>query len=92
MKKIIILIGVLFTQALSGQSYVQQVLILNEGYFDYNTNQIVEPVTVGSYDPVTQIYSTVDTITGARFASDIIIDGDYFFVAADNTLYKYYRS
>tara|TARA_R110001583_G_scaffold13766_5_gene58750 strand:- start:4977 stop:6149 length:1173 start_codon:yes stop_codon:yes gene_type:complete len=89
MKKIIILIGVLFTQALSGQSYVQQVLILNEGYFDYNTNQIVEPVTVGSYDPVTQIYSTVDTITGARFASDIIIDGDYFFVAADNTLYKY---
>ncbi|MGB2371858.1 MAG: hypothetical protein ACPH67_05930, partial [Flavobacteriales bacterium] len=34
-------------------------------------------------------YSVVDTIEGARFASDMLIDGDYFYVAADTQLLKY---
>ena len=89
MKKLVILLSVLLSQVSFAQNYVHQVLVLNEGYFDYTTNQSVIPPTIGSYDPVTQIYTTVDTISGARFASDMIINGDYIYVAADNMLYKY---
>ena len=64
-------------------------LILNEGYYDYTNQQIVEPVTIGSYDPLSNLYSVVITIDSARFASDIIIDGDNIYVAADDKLLKY---
>ncbi|MAW21736.1 MAG: hypothetical protein CMD16_05015 [Flavobacteriales bacterium] len=68
---------------------MHQVLILNEGYFDFTTNQIIVPPTIGSYDPLTQVYTSIDTLSGSRFASDMIIDGDYIYIAADNMLYKY---
>ena len=71
------------------QNFVNQVLILNEGYYDYTNQQIVEPVTIGSYDPLSNLYSVVITIDSARFASDIIIDGDNIYVAADDKLLKY---
>lgn len=74
---------------LFAQNYVHQVLILNEGYFDYTNNQIIEPVTIGTYNPVSQNYTIIDTIAGARFASDLVFDDNCFYVAADNTLYKY---
>ena len=92
MKKLVILLGVLLAQVSFAQNYVHQVLVLNEGYFDYTTNQSVVPPTIGSYDPVTQIYTTVNTISGARFASDMIIEGEYIYVAADNNLYKYNKN
>ena len=68
---------------------VNQVLVLNEGRYDYETGEITTPVTIGSYDPITTDYSVVDTIDGARFASDMLIDGDYLYVAADTQLLKY---
>lgn len=89
MKKLAILLGAFIAQVSIAQDYVHQVLVLNEGYFDYTTNQSIIPPTIGSYDPVTEIYTTVDTILGARFASDMIIGGDHVYVAADNMLYKY---
>lgn len=89
MRRILFLLFMMTIQSLTAQNYVHQVLILNEGYFDYQTNQIIEPVTVGAYNPSSQVYSTIDTIHGARFASDIIVDESCFYVAADNTLYKY---
>ena len=89
MKKLAILLGAFIAQVSIAQDYVHQVLVLNEGYFDYTTNQSIIPPTIGSYDPVTETYTTVDTILGARFASDMIIDGDHVYVAADNMLYKY---
>ena len=73
MKKLAILLGAFIAQVSFAQNYVHQVLVLNEGYLDYTTNQSVVPPTIGSYDPVTQIYTTVDTISGARFVSDMII-------------------
>lgn len=88
MKKFIIIL-VLFTHAGIAQNYVHQVFVLNEGHFDYNLNQLVAPVTIGAYTPANQSYITVDTIHGARFASDLVVDEDYFYVAADNMLYKY---
>ncbi len=88
MKRLILLL-VVFAQTVFAQNYVHQVLILNEGYFDFTTNQIIVPPTIGSYDPVSQTYTSLDTLVGSRFASDMIIDGDYVYIAADNMLYKY---
>jgi len=79
----------LITQSLFAQEYVNQVLVLNEGYVNFNTSEIEIPVTIGSYNPTTEIYTVVDTIEGARFASDILIDGGFFYVAADTSLLKY---
>jgi len=89
MKKLVIILGVLLTQVSIAQEYVHQVLVLNEGYFDYSTSQIIEPPTIGSYNPQNQTYTVVATIDSTRFASDMIIDGEYFYVAADNKILKY---
>lgn len=75
--------------ATHAQSFTARVLILNEGYFDYLTNTIITPVTVGAYDPTTGVYTTVNTIDDARFASDIKMDGAFYYVAADHSLLKY---
>ena len=75
--------------AAKAQEYVHQVIVLNEGYFDYSLNQSIVPPTIGSYNPTTQAYTSVDTLHTARFASDLVVDANYFYVAADNMLYKY---
>ncbi|HXH20192.1 MAG TPA: T9SS type A sorting domain-containing protein [Chitinophagales bacterium] len=69
--------------------YVQQVIIVNEGYNDFSTGEQLVPVTVASYHPSTKVYSVFDTIEGQRFASDVIVAGDYIYVAADKLLVKY---
>ena len=89
-KSLSILFAMLFQATLMhSQDYVHQVIVLNEGYFDYTLNQSIVPPTIGSYDPFAQNYINVDTLHLARFASDIVIHEDYFYVAADNMLYKY---
>lgn len=88
MKKVVLMLCIL-TECVIGQNVVNQVLVLNEGRYDYVTGQIDVPVTIGSYDPSTMNYSVVDTVDDARFASDMLIDGDYFYVAADTQLLKY---
>ena len=88
MKKVLFSVGMGFSTILNAQNYVHQALILNEGKFDYNTSSIIEPVTIGSYNPVSQTYSIVDTLEGMRFASDLIIDGNYYYVAADTKIFK----
>ncbi len=67
------------------QNYVHQVLILNEGLYSYDS-----PVSIGSYDPSTQSYSVVAEIDSSRFASDLIIDSTFFYVAADNKILMYH--
>jgi len=84
MKKYFFLFLTTLSSFLFAQDYVNQVLILNEGLYSYDS-----PVTVGSYDPLTQNYTTVAEIDSSRFASDIIIDGAFFYVAADNKILKY---
>ena len=89
---IIISLLFIFNISLSQNEYVNKVLILNEGYLDFYSDEIIEPVTIGVYsisssDPS---YSDVIEIEGAKFASDLIIDGDYFYVAADNRVLKYH--
>jgi hypothetical protein len=88
MKKVLLSAGLFLSVFSQAQNYLHQAIILNEGYFDYQTNQIVEPVTIGKYDPISQAYSVVDTLEGMRFASDLIIDGNVYYVAADSKIYK----
>ncbi|MFM8595839.1 MAG: hypothetical protein ACKOBN_01940 [Flavobacteriales bacterium] len=89
MKKGLFLVGLLTSLQLSAQNYVHQVLVVNEGYFDYQTNQILTPVTIGSYNPSNQQYAVVDTLENMRFASDLLIDGAFYFVAADSKIFKF---
>lgn len=88
MKKVLLSVGLFLSVYSQAQNYLHQVIVLNEGYFDYQTNQIIEPVTIGKYEPVLQSYSVVDTLEGMRFASDLIIDGNFYYVAADSKIFK----
>jgi len=88
MKKMLLVIGLGLTTFAQAQNYVNQAIILNEGYFDYTNSVIVEPVTIGTYNPETQVYSIVDTLENMRFASDIVISGNYYYVAADTKIFK----
>ncbi|MCE2712208.1 MAG: T9SS type A sorting domain-containing protein [Cryomorphaceae bacterium] len=89
MKSVLVCLSFICVSIVSAQNYLNQVVIINEGYFDYSTSTIVEPVSVGVYNPQTSTYSEVNTITGMRFASDAIIAGDEYFVAADQKILKY---
>ena len=89
MKNLFIFFAVCISYFSYSQQYLHQVLVLNEGYFDFSLNQTVVPPTIGSYDPISEVYTTLDTLNNSRFASDMIIEGDFIYVAADNILYKY---
>ena len=88
MKKMLLVFGLGLTTFAQAQSYVNQAIILNEGYYDYTNSVIIEPVTIGSYNPATQVYSIVDTLENMRFGSDIVISGNYYYVAADTKIFK----
>ena len=85
MKNYLFLTLALFFSSSFAQNYVHQVLILNEGLYGYDS-----PVTVGSYNPLTETYTQVAEIDSSRFASDLIIDSTFFYVAADNKILKYH--
>ncbi len=90
MKKVSIIIAMFFACVVANaQQILNQVIVLNEGRFDYLLQQIDKPVTVGTYNPQTNVYSVFDTIDNSRFASDVVVDDANIFIAADNTLLKY---
>ena len=64
MKKGLLFSAALFCATAFAQQYVHQVLIANEGYFDFQTNSIVEPATIGTYNPQTQTYQVANTLAG----------------------------
>lgn len=66
-----------------------KILVLNEGAFDYTKNTIIEPVSIGSFDINSRIYTKLNEVAGARFASDIIQDGSSYWVAADKEIVVY---
>ncbi len=68
---------------------LKQILVLNEGRYDYIAGKIDKPVTVGLIDLVSNQYSQLFEIPEARFASDIQIDGGVLWVAADKYVNKY---
>ena len=88
MMKNLLFIFSLFTALIFAQND-EYLIVLNEGYFDFTNQEIIEPVSIGVYDIQDQLYEQVVTIEGARFASDMIVDGDFLYVAADNKILKY---
>jgi len=88
MKKALITFSLFASSWSFAQNQLHQVLVVNEGYYDYQTGAILEPVTIGSYNPTTQQYQVVDTLENMRFASDLVIDGNFYFVAADAKIFK----
>ena len=78
MNQVITLFFFFASCALYAQNYVHQVLVLNEGYFNYATQEIESPVSIGSFNPINQVYTEIAIIDDARFASDLIIDGSFF--------------
>jgi len=74
--------------SVQSQEYVHQVLILNEGYYDYTTEQLIEPVSIGSYNPISETYEEVLQLDGMRFGSDLIIENNVYYVAADTKIFK----
>ncbi len=90
MKKFILIVIIALSSMMSNaQQILNQVIILNEGKYNYILQQIEKPVTVGYYIPQTNSYSVFDTIENARFASDVVVDNENIYVAADNSLLKY---
>ena len=89
MKNVLLTVFLGLAAFMNAQNYVRQVLIVNEGYFDYTTGVILEPVTVGVFNPASGSYQVVNTLNGMRFASDAIIAGDAYFVAADQKIIKF---
>lgn len=88
--KSLLIAALLFAVQFSiAQNYVHQVLVLNEGYYDYQNQTQVTDVTIGSYNPANGLYSTVNTLPEARFGSDIKVYGNYYYVAADTLLMKF---
>jgi hypothetical protein len=62
MKKALITFSLFASSWSFAQNQLHQVLVVNEGSYDYQTNAILEPVTIGSYNPVSQQYQVVDTL------------------------------
>ena len=89
MKRNLLVLAAFTAQFSFSQNYVHQVYVLNEGYYDYQTSQQLQPVTLGSYNPQSQVYSVVDTLENARFGSDLLVTETALFVAADQQILKY---
>lgn len=67
----------------------QRLLVLNEGALDFSTGQIIEPVSLGAYSLTTKSYTKLFEINGSRFASDLHLDGNTYWIAADDKILRY---
>jgi len=74
---------------LAQEKYVKRIFVLNEGHYDYWTGQTVVPVTVGYIDMNTRQYVSFDTIWGARFGVDMVLEDSFLYVTADTFIIKY---
>ncbi|MDC0854585.1 hypothetical protein OAP59_02165, partial [Flavobacteriales bacterium] len=79
----------IFAFNLHSQNHLHQVIVLNEGWSDWQTGEVIEPATMGVYDPGLQLYTLVDTVEGAAFVSDAVVFNETILVAADGALLQY---
>ncbi len=84
------LVGMLGMAFVAGaQAYLHQVFVLNEGWSDWQTGEVLVQPTLGVSDPALNVYETVASIEGAGFISDAILADGMLYVAADGQLLKY---
>ena len=81
------MLGMAFTAG--AQAYLHQVFVLNEGWSDWQTGEVLVQPTLGAYDPALNVYETVASIEEAGFISDAILANGALYVAADGQLLKY---
>lgn len=75
--------------ATNAQTTVHQVVILNEGHYDF-MNQVQDvPVSLGTYDPITGLYNEMVIIPDARFGNSVQVENELIYVSADSFLLKY---
>jgi len=87
--KFLHILSLILIFSLLANSQLKEILVLNEGSYDYNSGRILVPVTVGIFDIAANAYQQVNIIDNARFASDIIIDQSNYWVAADQSILKF---
>lgn len=85
----LLILGIILIFNYLASSQLKEILVLNEGSYDYVSGKILVPVTVGVYDIVGKAYQQVNIIDNARFASDIIIDKSNYWIAADQSISKF---
>lgn len=86
--KLLCLASLILSQV-TAQNYLHQVVVLNEGRYDYNQNTQIVPVTIGTINASTFNYTPFDTIQNARFASDVVIGNQFIYASADSFLIQY---
>ena len=64
------------------------VWVLNEGVQDWTTGEMVVPASVGVYDVETAVFTEVMQFDSANFTTDIVIDGGFAYVGADDRIVK----
>ena len=78
--------GICNTYAQRGE-WVNQVIVVNSGKFESGPNY-QDYVTVQAYDPVLKTVKVFDTIY-TQSAQDVVIDGHFAYVAAQDSIIKY---
>lgn len=87
--KLLLILGINLIYNLLATSQLKEILVLNEGSYDYTSGKILVPVTVGVFDLNSNSYQQLNIIENARFASDIILDQSNYWVAADQRILKF---
>jgi hypothetical protein len=84
-----VLISGLFINPADAQDYLHQVVVFSEGWSNWETGEVMEPATMGTYDPSLQTFVVQDTLENAGFVSDAVIHESSIYVAADGEVLRY---
>ena len=76
-----------FSTFLFAQQYVNQVIVVNGGTYEF-APPYTDYVTVAALDPQTSSLTVFDTIR-TQSAQDVVVDGKYAWVAAQDSIVKY---
>lgn len=77
----------IYSNLLSAQTYLHQAIIANGGKFEFSA-PFQDRATIGYYNPQLNTYTIFDTIM-VESVQDIVIDGNYAYLAAQDTIIKY---
>jgi hypothetical protein len=73
----------------SQNSFIKQIVVVNEGQYDYVAGIQKIPVSIGIYNTISKNYQVIDVINNSKFASDAIISNSILYIAADNKVVMY---
>lgn len=83
-KALTFLSALLLVSSVSAQTVTKRIVTINGGQFGNPANN----ANISSYDPVTGIYTAIDTIQ-TQSIQDVLVEGRTMFVAAQDSIVKY---